>query len=163
MACSPGISRPLQPRAGSLFLSPLPLFVCPPFSAINVASIPYNPCGCSLLGSAFLRHVLEPPPPPLSASTCVPVPSGPEEGRVSSPWPTVPLCRSSSSTALLPPHISVSSGGLSSSGRPFARWQEARASPLPSNFPTQTLSLRYSAVPAPCQRRQAACPPPLYS
>ena len=87
-----------------MFLLPLPLSVHPLSAALSVTSVPDNPFRCSLLGYAFCRHLLE-PPTPLLASTCGAVPAGPDEVLVSSPWSPAPLCRSSSSPALVLPHI----------------------------------------------------------
>ena len=56
----PGSCRPLRPRAVSLFLIPLPLSSRPLFAALNISSIPVDPCGCYLLGSVLLHPVLEP-------------------------------------------------------------------------------------------------------
>ena len=52
----------------------------------------------------------------------------------------------------------MSSGGLSSSGRPFPRLQEARASPLPGDCQLNFLFLYYLAVLAPFR---PPGPPPL--
>ena len=52
----------------------------------------------------------------------------------------------------------MSSGGLSFSGIPFARLQEAWASPFPGNLLSQPSSPRYSSVPAPF--KPPGSPPP---
>ena len=54
-------SLPLKPRATCLFLPPLSLSICSPFVALNVSSIPVDPCGCYFLGSVL--------PPPLTQTT----------------------------------------------------------------------------------------------
>ena len=62
--CSPGPCRLLQPRTVRPFLMPLPLSGRPPFSALDVASIPVNPCGLALIGYTLSPQLLETLLPP---------------------------------------------------------------------------------------------------
>ena len=118
--CSPGPCRPLQPRATILFCPPLPLYGCPPFTALDVAIVPVNPFGFSLLGSVLPPPFLEPLLPP-AASTCGLVPASPEGCCDSISWlPVLPL-RAPSSPAPVLSRILVSSDVFSYYGRPFAR------------------------------------------
>ena len=148
----PGSSQPLQPHAAILFLPPLPPSVCPPFPTLDIDCSPDE-----LLWWSLLSSVLPPqfPHPPLSALTCGLVSDSTKEGCVSSSWPPVPICLDFSSPAIVPPRLLVSSGGFSSSGPPFTRWQEARESPLLGYCPLQPMSRRYLAVPVPL-----SLPPP---
>ena len=67
--CYPGPCHPLNPRATSPFLLSCPLSGRPPFSDLDIASAPVNPCGLSLLGYILLLSVLKPPPFPPPALT----------------------------------------------------------------------------------------------
>ena len=62
--CYPCPCRPLHPRTAIPFLTPLPLSGCPPITALDVASVPVNPCGFALLGYFLPPPFLEPLLPP---------------------------------------------------------------------------------------------------
>ena len=55
---------PCSPVPWEFFLPPLSPFFRFPSVSLDVASVRDNPWWCSHLGSAFLRHVLDSPPPP---------------------------------------------------------------------------------------------------
>ena len=58
--CSPGPCRPLHPRAAIPFRPPLPPSGLPPFSDLDVTSVPSNPCGFAIIGSVLPPPFLEP-------------------------------------------------------------------------------------------------------
>ena len=57
---SPGPCLILQPCSAISFLPPLPPSGLPPFTFVDVASVPFNPCGLALLGSFLPPLFLEP-------------------------------------------------------------------------------------------------------
>ena len=142
----PAPQVPFGPAPRSRFSASSPVrsssFSCP-----RHGDIPFNTCEFSLLGFILIPPFLV-PFLPLAGPICIPVPVGTEGSCVSSSWPPVLLCHTSSSLAPVMLCLLVSSGILASYGRPFALWQEAWASPLPVSCPPQPSSPRYSYMPA---------------
>ena len=121
LTCSPSPCRPMHPRAAIPFLPPRPPSGRPPFAALGVIQAPLStPVVSPFYVLSFFHHSLN-HFSLLTASTCGPIPDGPEGSRVSISWNLVLLFRASSSPAPVLSRILVSSGRFSSSGRLFAR------------------------------------------
>ena len=105
------LPRPLSPPAttrSNTVSAAFPPFSCPNVFTLDIDNALFNSCGFSLLGYVLPPPFLE-PPPPLSASTVGPVPSGPKARSCLQSCCPVLLWHVSSSADPVPTRILMSS------------------------------------------------------